>query len=289
MPVSCASGATCPVNATLQAGSAIAGKFGIDQTTPGTTNGVQTLSGSTTAVTQATAANLNATVVGAGAAGTPSGGVVSVQGVASGTVLPANVSQIGGSAFALGQTTMASSLPVALASNQSSIPVTTVSGSNTVRIQDSGGNTLNGGSYGSDNVSPAALSTLWGTTETTGLNPAGNIDRVRLDRNATGVQLVTTGGISTTAIGAASAGPNVIKGSAGRLAKAVITTVGTTGTDTFYDNASACSGTVLGTVQGTTAVTGNLIGTIVVFDMPAANGITECGGTGSAAVTVSYF
>lgn len=29
------------VNATLQAGSAIAGKFGIDQTTPGTTNGVQ--------------------------------------------------------------------------------------------------------------------------------------------------------------------------------------------------------------------------------------------------------
>lgn len=29
------------INATLQAGSAIAGKFGIDQTTPGTTNGVQ--------------------------------------------------------------------------------------------------------------------------------------------------------------------------------------------------------------------------------------------------------
>ncbi len=50
--------------------------------------------GSTTAVTQATAANLNATVVGAGVAGTPAGGVVSVQGVASGTPVPA--SQSGG-------------------------------------------------------------------------------------------------------------------------------------------------------------------------------------------------
>jgi hypothetical protein len=39
-PVSCATAATCPTNATLQAGSAIAGKFGIDQTTPGTTNAV---------------------------------------------------------------------------------------------------------------------------------------------------------------------------------------------------------------------------------------------------------
>lgn len=43
------------------AGSAIIGKVGIDQTTPGTTNGVQTLTGSTTAVTQATASNLNDT------------------------------------------------------------------------------------------------------------------------------------------------------------------------------------------------------------------------------------
>lgn len=66
----------------LNAGSAIVGKVGIDQTTPGTTNGVQVNAalpagsnvighviadtGSTTAVTQATASNLNATVVGTG-------------------------------------------------------------------------------------------------------------------------------------------------------------------------------------------------------------------------------
>jgi hypothetical protein len=46
----------------------------------------------TDTVTQATAANLNATVVGLGTAGTPSGGVVSIQGVSSGTVVPVSIS-----------------------------------------------------------------------------------------------------------------------------------------------------------------------------------------------------
>ena len=66
----------------IPAGTAIIGKVGIDQTTPGTTNGVQVNAAlpaganvighvivdttSTTAVTQATASNLNATVVGTG-------------------------------------------------------------------------------------------------------------------------------------------------------------------------------------------------------------------------------
>ena len=56
------------VNATLQAGSALVGKVGIDQTTPGTTNKVTVgsdvvhtvIDSGTTAVTQATASNLNA-------------------------------------------------------------------------------------------------------------------------------------------------------------------------------------------------------------------------------------
>jgi hypothetical protein len=63
------------VNTALPAGTNVLGHVIVDTT-------------STTAVTQATAANLNATVVGAGTAGTPSGGVVSVQGVSSGTVIP---------------------------------------------------------------------------------------------------------------------------------------------------------------------------------------------------------
>lgn len=89
-PISCASGATCPTNSTLQAGSAIVGKVGIDQTTPGTTNAVSATNFPTTVdtntgnasastprvvlasnqpavtVAQSTAANLNATVVGTG-------------------------------------------------------------------------------------------------------------------------------------------------------------------------------------------------------------------------------
>ena len=62
-------------------------------------------------------------VGGLGTAGTPSGGVVSIQGVASGTVVPVNLGQIGGSSIALGQTTMSASLPVAIASDQAAISV----------------------------------------------------------------------------------------------------------------------------------------------------------------------
>lgn len=86
------------VNAAIPAGSAIIGKVGIDQTTPGTTNGVQITTaipagsniighviadtGSTTAVTQATASNLNAQVVGTVAsAATDSGNPLKTGGV----------------------------------------------------------------------------------------------------------------------------------------------------------------------------------------------------------------
>jgi hypothetical protein len=51
--------------------------------------GAVTQSGSWSAsVTQATASSLNATVVGSGTAGTPAGGVLSIQGVAGGVVIP---------------------------------------------------------------------------------------------------------------------------------------------------------------------------------------------------------
>ena len=74
-------------NSPLPAGSAVIGAV--------------TQSGSwTTTVTQATASNLNAAVVGVGTAGTPSGGVVSIQGVASGTTVP-----ISGSVTASGTVT----------------------------------------------------------------------------------------------------------------------------------------------------------------------------------------
>ena len=128
-----------------------------------------------------------------------------------------------------------------------------------------------------------------GTSECAAFNGT-TWDRCRKDTYAAGPQWMTAGGSTTATVAAASAGPNVIKASAGRLARAVITTAGTTGTVIFYDNASACSGTIIGEIAGTTALAGNVAGSAPMqFDMPAVNGITECGGTGSAAVTLSYY
>lgn len=91
--------------------------------------------------------------VGAGIAGTPAGGVVSVQGVAGGTVLPISVaslplptgaatettlaSRLAEATFTarintLGQKAMAASTPVVIASDQTVIPVSDNGGSLTV-------------------------------------------------------------------------------------------------------------------------------------------------------------
>ena len=122
------------IAAAIAAGTNVIGKVGIDQTTPGTTNGVQVLTGSTTAVTQATAANLNATVVGAGTAGSANAGVLTVQGIASMTkllvtpdsvALPANqsvnVAQFGGSNAVTGTGAGGAGIPRVTISSDSSI------------------------------------------------------------------------------------------------------------------------------------------------------------------------
>jgi len=62
-------------------------------------------------------------VEGIGIAGTPAGGVVSVQGVAGGVGSTVNLTQVGGVNITLGQKTMAASVPVVLASDQSDVPV----------------------------------------------------------------------------------------------------------------------------------------------------------------------
>lgn len=64
----------------------------------------------------------NSPISGAGVAGTPAGGVVSVQGVSGGTAIPVsptgtqniNLTQVGGTAVALGQAASTASIPVAL-------------------------------------------------------------------------------------------------------------------------------------------------------------------------------
>lgn len=88
------------VNAALPAGTNILGKFGIDQTTPGTTNGVQ----------------VNAALP----AGTNVIGKVSIDQTTPGTTnrVQSNVDQIGGTSLSLGQKTMVNSIPVTIASDQ---------------------------------------------------------------------------------------------------------------------------------------------------------------------------
>ncbi|GGX40619.1 hypothetical protein GCM10010341_73200 [Streptomyces noursei] len=90
------------------------------------------------------------------------------------------------------------------------------------------------------------------------------------------------GGTATVPI-AAGAGTVVVKGAAGRLCRVVVTAAGSTGAVTFYDNASAASGTVLAVVPG-----GAGVGTVYEIQMPAANGIVASAAASSVALTVAY-
>jgi hypothetical protein len=76
--------------------------------------------------------------------------------------------------------------------------------------------------------------------------------------------------------------PVVIKASAGYLKSFVVTTTASAALS-FYDNASAASGTVLYTTASNIAA-----GTVVVLDMPFANGLTVSQATGSMAATIAY-
>lgn len=100
------------------------------------------------AVTQATASSLNATIVGTTAAGSgASTGLVTVQGNASGTPIPVsftpsgtqavNLSQVGGTSFALGQQLASASLPIVLTANQLST-LTPITGGSTSANQTNG-------------------------------------------------------------------------------------------------------------------------------------------------------
>lgn len=75
----------------------------------------------------------------------------------------------------------------------------------------------------------------------------------------------------TTAVGQAAiaAGVVVIKAAPGRLCQVLVTTTTTASQAvTFYDNATAGSGTVIGVIPGSATA-----GTVYTFLMPANNGI----------------
>lgn len=76
--------------------------------------------------------------------------------------------------------------------------------------------------------------------------------------------------------------PAVVKAGAGYLKTIVVTTTATAAM-TFYDNATAASGTILYATTASVAA-----GTIIVLDMPFTNGLTASQASGSAAVTLAY-
>lgn len=101
----------------------------------------------------------------------------------------------------------------------------------------------------------------------------------------TGTELfAATGGGATSSV-ASGAANTVVKASAGRLCRILVTTAGSgSGNVLVYDNASTNSGTVIGIVPATIA-----IGTFYNFEMPAANGITVQNVASGPVLTVSYF
>jgi len=106
-------------------------------------------------------------------------------------------------------------------------------------------------------------------------------DPFRKDTYAAGPIWVTTGGSTTVSV--PSNATTVVKASAGRLARILITTLGA-GTLICYDNATTGSGTIIGSYGASAAV-----GTVEQLDMPAANGITCVSSSTGPVATVSFY
>ncbi len=98
-----------------------------------------------------------------------------------------------------------------------------------------------------------------------------------------GVTDVNVGGRVSTAIAAGVVGNTVVRASAGRLARVLVTATGT-GQMSIFDNASSPTGTIIGLVPASAAV-----GTLLDCQAPAANGITVAGNSNNPGVTIFYY
>lgn len=99
---------------------------------------------------------------------------------------------------------------------------------------------------------------------------------------SSGGLLGTSSGSLTKAVAASVATNTVVSNGPGRLARVLITALGTNAL-TIHDNASAASGTIIGYIEASAAA-----GTIRDFEMPAANGITVAGNANNPGFTVSW-
>jgi hypothetical protein len=96
-------------------------------------------------------------------------------------------------------------------------------------------------------------------------------------------QLVSYGGQGTVSVPTGAAN-TVIKGSTGRLCRAVVTTTGTgAGNVQFFDNATTNSGTVVAAIPANAAA-----GQSFDFHMPCVNGIVAQNVLNGPVITVSF-
>jgi hypothetical protein len=103
-----------------------------------------------------------------------------------------------------------------------------------------------------------------------------------------GIDKVTTGGSNTSPVTftQVAAGVVVIKATPGVLCSVLVTTATTASQAiTFYDNATAASGTVIGVIPG-----GTTAGTSFILSMPANLGITvgQNASLVAGGITVAY-
>lgn len=239
------------------AGAAIIGKVGIDQTTPGTTNGV--------------VVNSSALPSGGSTAANQSTEIASLASIDAG--IPA----------ALGQTTMANSMPVVLPSNQSAIPVTgTLSptadiapATQNITVIDTGSSTTTGANnqsivIGTPTVGSAASFAISGIetvrVEVTGIWTGTIIAEQSIDGGITWVSQGLHQGAYTTAsfIAGFVAGGNVAGGTNFRMrattaitGTVVVKIIESINTQSVYIANAAPSGTVISVLNSTTATLGS--------------------------------
>lgn len=199
-----------------------------------------------------------------------------------------SLADVGGSAVSLGQTTMAASLPVTMASNQGNINVAVnaalPTGANTI-----GAVTQASGPWSTNVTQVGGSSLALGQAAMASSVPvvlASNQSAVSVSlpaNNSTMIGVTSPGGISASAI-AAAATNTVVKSGAGRLCRVMVTTAGTAAL-TFYDNATggSTSGNILGYIPANAAA-----GSVYDFQFVASTGIQAPGGSNTPAVTVGY-
>lgn len=126
------------------------------------------------------------------------------------------------------------------------------------------------------------------------ITPAGTIMAVNVILDVTtgnlyaqqgfhGVTDVNAGGRVSTGIAAGITANTIVRGSAGRLARVLVTSSGTNQMNIF-DNASTPTGTIISIVPANAAA-----GTILDCQAPAANGITVAGNSNNPGVTIFYY